>query len=338
MRLITFAPALAILSFFVFCAGAQAADKLTLLAETGRKDDAAFIKDQLLRETMETKADIRLSFSTVSGFAEKIDRAARQESQLALIRADEAAIRQSGVLPKSEEEQRAVREKNSGRRERGEEVLPDLRAIAAVQPEYLLLLLPPQSKATTLEQFAADAPCINAESDKNPYRAGEFFAASGLDFTSGKTDKTLRLLFSVSKNFCSGAVLFSSLRDWDLSAVTAKGVRFLALSEEAVQKAVATEGSFFLPRPAPASLKEYTAPPSAGEATETTAIMQLLVTGDRTPDDVVYRLTKTLFEENLAGKSPFFSALSLENALHGVRLPLHPGAKRYYREKGILPE
>ena len=55
-------------------------------------------------------------------------------------------------------------------------------------------------------------------------------------------------------------------------------------------------------------------------------------------NDYVYRLIKNLFEH----KDEFYSIHSAakeithENALTGLSVPLHPGAEKYYKEKGIL--
>ncbi|MGA7104593.1 MAG: TAXI family TRAP transporter solute-binding subunit [Candidatus Deferrimicrobiaceae bacterium] len=56
------------------------------------------------------------------------------------------------------------------------------------------------------------------------------------------------------------------------------------------------------------------------------------------PEETVYLITKTIFE-NL----PFLlnihkatTAMSLERATLGLPVPLHPGAAKYYREKGII--
>ena len=58
-------------------------------------------------------------------------------------------------------------------------------------------------------------------------------------------------------------------------------------------------------------------------------------------EETVYIITKTIFE-NL----PFLhnihaatKAINLGNALNGVPVPLHPGAVKYYLERGIkIPE
>lgn len=59
------------------------------------------------------------------------------------------------------------------------------------------------------------------------------------------------------------------------------------------------------------------------------------------PDDVVYQITKTLWE-NLAALNEIHKAtreVTLERAMRGIGAPLHPGAARYYRELGMeIPE
>ncbi len=55
------------------------------------------------------------------------------------------------------------------------------------------------------------------------------------------------------------------------------------------------------------------------------------------PDDDVYQITKTIWE-NLAALHEIHKAtreMKLETALIGLGAPLHPGAARYYREQGI---
>ncbi|MFV0367302.1 MAG: TAXI family TRAP transporter solute-binding subunit [Hyphomicrobiaceae bacterium] len=55
------------------------------------------------------------------------------------------------------------------------------------------------------------------------------------------------------------------------------------------------------------------------------------------PDEVVYKLTNAIFDNLpfLNAIHPATKAMSLEKAVVGLPLPLHPGALRYFREKGV---
>jgi len=57
-------------------------------------------------------------------------------------------------------------------------------------------------------------------------------------------------------------------------------------------------------------------------------------------EELVYGITKALWHETarqlLDNGHPKGPAITLETALHGIAIPLHPGAERYYREVGLL--
>jgi len=55
-------------------------------------------------------------------------------------------------------------------------------------------------------------------------------------------------------------------------------------------------------------------------------------------DDVVYRMTKLLFDhlDLLAQTHPVAKDIHVAKAPFGLPIPLHPGAERYYREIGLV--
>jgi len=81
--------------------------------------------------------------------------------------------------------------------------------------------------------------------------------------------------------------------------------------------------------------------PGQNEAVTTIAQPNFLAVNADVPEETVYQITRTIYE-NL----PFLrnihnatSAMSLERAIAGLPVPLHPGAMRYYQEQGIeIPE
>jgi len=86
----------------------------------------------------------------------------------------------------------------------------------------------------------------------------------------------------------------------------------------------------------PFTIKAGTYP---GQTTDIKTIAQpnLLVVTKDTPDRTVYLLTKTVYENlpflNTVHKAT--KAMSIQKAIAGLPMPLHPGAAKYYKEQGI---
>ena len=73
--------------------------------------------------------------------------------------------------------------------------------------------------------------------------------------------------------------------------------------------------------------------------TQTYGVLATLVTSAKVPEDVVYLLTKATFDnlEEFKKLHPAFAHLKAEDmAKNGLSAPLHPGAEKYYKEKGWL--
>jgi TRAP transporter TAXI family solute receptor len=69
----------------------------------------------------------------------------------------------------------------------------------------------------------------------------------------------------------------------------------------------------------------------------TIAQPNFLAVNDTVPEETVYKITKTIFE-NLAflqAIHPATNEMSLETAIDGLPLKLHPGALRYFEEVGV---
>jgi TRAP transporter TAXI family solute receptor len=64
------------------------------------------------------------------------------------------------------------------------------------------------------------------------------------------------------------------------------------------------------------------------------------VTSSEQPEELIYGITKALWDENtrklLDSGHTKGKSITLETALEGVGVPLHPGAERFYREVGAL--
>jgi TRAP transporter TAXI family solute receptor len=74
--------------------------------------------------------------------------------------------------------------------------------------------------------------------------------------------------------------------------------------------------------------------------TQTISVNAQWVTSAKQPDDVVYNITKTIWNADsrklLDAGHAKGKAIQINNATTGLGIPLHPGAEKFYREAGVL--
>lgn len=78
------------------------------------------------------------------------------------------------------------------------------------------------------------------------------------------------------------------------------------------------------------------------EACDSIAVGSQLVISSTVDEEIVYGSLRALFHPSVRGRldrgHPAAASISLETALDGLALPLHPGAARFYRERGLLKD
>lgn len=74
------------------------------------------------------------------------------------------------------------------------------------------------------------------------------------------------------------------------------------------------------------------------EAITTVAVRAMLVTNSDISEDVIYDVTKAIFENTDQITHAKGKLIKAENGLKGMGIELHPGAKKYFDEKGISAE
>ncbi|MDQ2735185.1 MAG: TAXI family TRAP transporter solute-binding subunit [Pseudomonadota bacterium] len=75
------------------------------------------------------------------------------------------------------------------------------------------------------------------------------------------------------------------------------------------------------------------------QPTPTYGVTATMVTSAKEPDDVVYTITKAVFEnlDEFKKLHPAFAHLDAQQMIkNGISAPIHPGALRYYKEKGWM--
>jgi TRAP transporter TAXI family solute receptor len=85
-------------------------------------------------------------------------------------------------------------------------------------------------------------------------------------------------------------------------------------------------------------LKKYYESAQNTDDVETFGVKATFVTSAKVPDDVVYAVTKEIFEnfEDFKTLHSAYENLTKEEMLTGLSAPIHPGAMKYYKEAGLM--
>jgi TRAP transporter TAXI family solute receptor len=84
-------------------------------------------------------------------------------------------------------------------------------------------------------------------------------------------------------------------------------------------------------------MSNYPGAANTEDAVETFGVKATFVTSAKVPDEVVYAITKEVFEnfEDFKKLHPAYAGLAKEDMLAGLSAPIHPGAMKYYKEAGL---
>ncbi|MBR4068140.1 MAG: TAXI family TRAP transporter solute-binding subunit [Clostridia bacterium] len=108
------------------------------------------------------------------------------------------------------------------------------------------------------------------------------------------------------------------------------GVRLISLSDEEVAALIAAHPTY-------ANLKLPAATYELAEDVNCIAITALLVCSNNLDEELVYQMTKAMYEQEGILTHAKAAEITKDTAFVGVgELPLHPGAARYYTEIGLL--
>ena len=109
------------------------------------------------------------------------------------------------------------------------------------------------------------------------------------------------------------------------------GIRMVPLEEELIERYV-TENPGYVRMVIPAGTYQGWEPEAATVQSPT-----LLITSADRPDEEVYDVTKIVWEsrEELVASNPGYERFLIETVLDGISVPLHEGARQYWREIGV---
>jgi len=211
--------------------------------------------------------------------------------------------------------------------------LDRLRTIGAIYPNYIQIVATVESGIKTLADLKGKSLSVGAPKSGTELNSRAILAAAGLSYKDlGKVEY---LPFAESVDLMKNRQLDATLQSAGLGVASLKD---LSTSTDIVVVSVPKQvvdkiGPPFVSVMIPANT--YT---GQEKDVPTAAVVNYLVTSSAVSDDLAYQMTKLIFESlpELANAHAAGKEIMLENAAIGSPVPLHPGAIRYYREKGLI--
>jgi len=211
--------------------------------------------------------------------------------------------------------------------------LDKLRIIGAIYPNYIQIVASKDSKIKTLADLKGKGLSVGAAKSGTELNSRAILSAAGMSYKDlGKVEY---LPFAESIELIKNRQLDATLQSAGLGVASLKDLaNSLDVTVVSVPDAVVKKmGAPFMSGKIPANTYK-----GQTEDVSTAAVVNYLVTRKDVSDATAYQMTK-LFYENLPALVAAHSAakdINLKDAAKNPPLPLHPGAIKYYKEKGLI--
>lgn len=213
----------------------------------------------------------------------------------------------------------------------------DLRAMTYLYPNVMHFIVRKDSGINTIKDLEGKKIVPGSVGSATEINTKEIIGEYGLDYTTKKNVKADFVGYNeaadLMKNkqadmtMIAGGLPTSSILDMAASF----DMKLLSIEPEMIKKITAKYPWYF----------EYVIPANTykgqTEEVRTLAVANILLVRKDLNDELVYQLTKTLYEHtnDLVAAHNAAKDIKLENALKGLTAPLHPGAEKFYKEKGL---
>jgi TRAP transporter TAXI family solute receptor len=211
----------------------------------------------------------------------------------------------------------------------------DQRAVFSVHPEPFTVLVRPEANVTKFEDLKGKRFNVGNPGSGTRASLEELLGALGWklsDFSLASELKADEHGPALCDNKIDGffyGVGHPSANIQD--PTTTCGAKLVSITGPAIDKLVGDK-PYYAKATIPAGLYK-----NNPQATETYGVLATLVSSASVPEETVYQLTKAVFENFNEFKSlhPAFANLDPAKMVKdGLSVPLHPGAEKYYKEKG----
>lgn len=212
--------------------------------------------------------------------------------------------------------------------------LSNVRAVAALYPEHVQIILAKNAEVKDINDLKGKRVGVGAPGSGVEGDAKAILNLAGLQYGDMKVDfldfgaTTSRFKDNqIDAGFVVAGYPTASVMDLALT----KDIDLFSFSDDFLAKLSKTH-PYFVPSAIPANTYK-----GVTRDVKTPAVMAILVTHDKMPDDVIYNFTAAMFDNisDVHASHAKAKEINIKTALDGLTVPLHPGAAKYFKEKGL---
>lgn len=215
-----------------------------------------------------------------------------------------------------------------------EGAVDNLQAIGALYQETIQIVVSEKSGIESVAELKGKKVSVGAPGSGTEVNARQILEVYGLTFEDLNTE---RLSFGDSAKkiqdggldaaFVTAGAPTAAINE--LAATT--GIRILTIEDDKIQ-AIMDKYKYYSQQVIPAD----TYPKQDTEVT-TVAVMAIMSVRAELDTQLVYDITKAIYEntEPLIAINAKANEIQTDKALDGISIPLHPGAEKYLKEKGV---
>jgi TRAP transporter TAXI family solute receptor len=215
--------------------------------------------------------------------------------------------------------------------------VPNLRAIGALYPESVHIVVPSDSPIKTMRDLKGMRVSLGEKESGTLADSRILLDMAGLSERDVKPDYS-RLSEAATGLRENTLDAFFLVGGYPIPAIadlaSSTPLRLLPMAAETFDK-LRKRYPFFTHSDIPGNIYQ-----GIDQDTPTAGIAALLIVSAEVPEALVYAITKSLWsdatQQLIASRHPLGLRIGLEHALDGLDIPLHPGAERYYSEIGLL--
>lgn len=222
----------------------------------------------------------------------------------------------------------------------GKKPAKNLRAMMGLWPNYCQIVTTADSGIKSFADLKGKRVGVGAPNSGVELNARMMFEAHGMSYKDAKIDYLNygEAIDQMKNGLCDAAFVTSGLGNATIRELgITKKIAFVPVEGEALKNLI-KKYPFYIEAKIPKEVYD------TDEDTTTAAVMNIMLVDIKLPDDVVYDLLTNIYSEKglqaiHASHGTAKANITPETALRGIvgtSVPLHNGAIKYYKEKGVL--